>query len=132
MKIITILLLMIGWTEAALGEAAGWYTTDQCERMRSISEDAIHHSINSDSMAAVINRLQGDFPKGLLAANKELIGGIYKTVDQFKTKSGQIREQDKEKIKDELGDVVFAKFWKCFDKSMIDQDNAGACGESGC
>ena len=83
-------------------------------------------------MAAVINRLQGDFPKGLLAANKELIGGIYKTVDQFKTKSGQIREQDKEKIKDELGDVVFAKFWKCFDKSMIDQDNAGACGESGC
>ena len=131
MKIITILLLMIGWTEAALGDGIG-DPSEQCNIKRKISDSTIRYSINYGSMGAVINKLQGLYPKAWLAANKELIGGIYKTVDQFKTKSGQIREQDKEKIKDELYDVVFAKFWKCFDKSMIDQDNAGACGESGC
>ena len=130
MKIITILLLMIGWNEAALGCA--YRLSEQCNIKRKISSSTIRYSINYGSRGAVINKLQGLYPKAWLAANKELIGGIYKTVDQFKTESGQIREQDKEKIKDELYDVWYAKWKRCYDFSFtFDLDNAGGC-DDGC
>ena len=132
MKIITILLLMIGWTEAALGDA--YRLSEQCNIKRKISDSTIRYSINYGSMGAVINKLQGLYPKAWLAANKELIGGIYKTVDQFKTESGQIREQDKQKIKDELYDVWYAKWKRCYDFSLnsMSQDNVGGCSETPC
>jgi len=115
MKIITILLLMIStqaqaWPdEVDLGSTYPEKALKLCKISMSFAGTTIKLAMDGVPVAKALNKLRKSNQDISIRWDEEDTRAIYKTVDQIKTKYGQVRPEDKVA----LDQAVQDQYWAC-------------------